>query len=354
MRLSMIAAAIAATTLVTGCSEQPANNEQNQAQTEQVAKTTTDAVQENLFLSPSPLQYMAPEFDKIDTSLYEPAFDAGIEEQRVEIEAIANNSEAPTFENTLVAMEQSGAILDRVRAAFNNLSGLISNDEYQRIDAKMAPVLAEHRDNIYLNKALFDRVAAVYGNKDTLNKEDQRLVEYYYKRLVRAGAKLDESQKQRMREINSELSKLSTEFSQNILKSFKQDTILVTDKAQLAGLAEDEIASLKAAAEKAGKDGYMITLVNTTRQPILSSLENRELREKVWRTSSQRAQQTNGPIAIKEAQLRAEKAALLGFESWAHYQLDDRMAKTPDAVFTMLDDLAPKAVAKAKSEATSS
>ncbi|TMO47743.1 M3 family metallopeptidase [Pseudoalteromonas ruthenica] len=351
MRLSMIAAAIAATTLVTGCSEQPANNEQNQAQTEQVAKTTTDAVQENLFLSPSPLQYMAPEFDKIDTSLYEPAFDAGIEEQRVEIEAIANNSEAPTFENTLVAMEQSGAILDRVRAAFNNLSGLISNDEYQRIDAKMAPVLAEHRDNIYLNKALFDRVAAVYDNKDTLSKEDQRLVEYYYKRFVRAGAKLDESQKQRMREINSELSKLSTEFSQNILKSFKQDTILVTDKAQLAGLAEDEIASLKAAAEKAGKDGYMITLVNTTRQPILSSLENRELREKVWRTSSQRAQQTNGPIAIKEAQLRAEKAALLGFESWAHYQLDDRMAKTPDAVFTMLDDLAPKAVAKAKSEA---
>ncbi|MFY8274777.1 M3 family metallopeptidase [Pseudoalteromonas sp. SSDWG2] len=350
MRLSVIAAAIAATTLLSACSEQPANNNQQTA-AEQQAPATQQVSQENLFLSPSPLQYMAPEFDKITTDMYEPAFDAGIEEQNIEIAAIANNPDAPTFENTLVALEKSGTILKRTRAVFGNLSGLISNDEFQRINTKMAPIFAEHRDNIFLNKALFDRVATVYESKDSLSQEDQRLVEYYYKQFVRAGAKLTEDQKQRMREINGELSKLSTQFSQNVLKSFKEDTILVTDKAQLAGLGEDQIASLKAAAEKAGKEGYMITLVNTTRQPILSSLENRELREKVWRTSAQRAQQTNGPIAIEEAQLRAEKAQLLGFESWAHYQLDDRMAKTPNAVFTMLDDLAPKAVEKAQKEA---
>ncbi|MBS3797686.1 M3 family metallopeptidase [Pseudoalteromonas sp. BDTF-M6] len=348
MRLSVIAAALSATTLLAACSEQPSNN---QTQASAKAPATQQVAQENLFLSKSPLPYMAPEFDKIGTELYEPAFDAGIKEQRIEIDAIANNPDAPTFENTLVAMEQSGTILKRTRAAFSNLSGLISDDEYQRINTKMAPIFAEHRDNIFLNKALFDRVAAVYDAKDALSKEDQRLVDYYYKQFVRAGAKLNEEQKQRMREINGDLSKLSTQFSQNIMKSFKEDTILVSDKAELAGLSDDDIASLKAAAEKAGKDGYMITLVNTTRQPILTSLENRELREKVWRTSSERAQKTNGPIAIEEAQLRAEKAQLLGFESWAHYQLDDRMAKTPEAVFTMLDDLAPKAVAKAKQEA---
>ncbi|MEO2268531.1 M3 family metallopeptidase [Pseudoalteromonas sp. YIC-656] len=351
MRLSVIAAAIAATTLLSACSEQPATNSQEQKPTAAQSAPAKEVAQENLFLRPSPLQYMAPEFDKITMDMYEPAFAAGIEEQKIEIDALAKNPGRPSFENTLVAMEESGEILKRVRAAFNNLSGLISNEEYQRIEAKMAPIMAEHRDNIYLNKDLFDRVAAIYKEKDKLSKEDQRLTEYYYKQFVRAGANLDADQKQRMREINAELSKLSTQFSQNVLKSFKEDTILVTDEAQLAGLGADEIASLKAAAEKAGKEGYLITLVNTTRQPILSSLENRELREKVWRASAMRAQQTNGPIAIKEAQLRAEKAQLLGFESWAHYQLDDRMAKTPGAVFTMLDDLAPKAVAKAKKEA---
>ncbi|WP_462159935.1 M3 family metallopeptidase [Pseudoalteromonas sp. GB56] len=351
MRLSVIAAAIAATTLLSACSEQPATNSQEQKPAAAQSSPAKEVAQENLFLRPSPLQYMAPEFDKITMDMYEPAFEAGIKEQKIEIDALAKNPGRPTFDNTLVAMEESGEILKRVRAAFSNLSGLISNEEYQRIEAKMAPIMAEHRDNIYLNKDLFDRVAAIYKEKDKLSKEDQRLVEYYYKQFVRAGAKLDADQKQRMREINGELSKLSTQFSQNVLKSFKEDTILVTDEAQLAGLSADEIASLKAAAEKAGKEGYLITLVNTTRQPILSSLENRELREKVWRTSSMRAQQTNGPIAIKEAQLRAEKAKLLGFESWAHYQLDDRMAKTPTAVFTMLDDLAPKAVAKAQKEA---
>ncbi|MDC9519467.1 M3 family metallopeptidase, partial [Pseudoalteromonas sp. Angola-22] len=152
-----------------------------------------------------------------------------------------------------------------------------------------------------------------------LSAEDQRLVDFYYKQFVKAGAKLNDAEKAKMREINAELAKLSTEFSQNVLKSFKEDVILVTDKSKLAGLSEGEIAGLAAAAKKAGKDGYMITLVNTTQQPILSSLENRELREQIFKASTNRAAKTNGPIIIKETNLRAQKAELLGFKDWASY-----------------------------------
>lgn len=348
MRLSLIATAVAATLLV-ACGENSATKVTKQ-DAEQAA-TVKAEIKENLFLTPSPLQYMAPEFDKITTKQYEDAFAAGIKQQQVEMDAIAHNPAKPSFDNTLVAMEESGEILGRVSAAFYNLSGLISDDEYQRINTEVSPKLSALNDNIYLDKDLFDRVAAIYAHKDTLNKEDQRLVEYYYKNFVRAGAKLNKDQKQKMRDINSQLSKLGTEFSQNLLKSYKDDVILVTDKAQLAGLSDDEIASLAAAAEKAGKKGYMITLVNTTRHPVLSRLENRELRQKVWEVSSGRACQVNGEIVKKIAKLRAEKAQLLGYKNWADYVLEERMAKTPEAVFTMLDDLAPKALEKAKAEA---
>jgi len=265
--------------------------------------------------------------------------------------AIANNPAPATFENTLVEMELAGELLNRASAAFYNLSGLISNDEYQRIDKKMAPVFSAHSDDIYLNGALFKRVQTVYDNKDKLSAEDQRLVDFYYKQFVKAGAKLNDAEKAKMREINAELAKLSTEFSQNVLKSFKEDVILVTDKSKLAGLSEGEIAGLAAAAKKAGKDGYMITLVNTTQQPILASLENRELREQIFKASTNRAAKTNGPIIIKETNLRAQKAELLGFKDWASYVMTSRMAQTTDNVYGILDDLAPKAVEKAKAEA---
>ncbi|MFT4953574.1 MAG: peptidyl-dipeptidase Dcp, partial [Pseudoalteromonas tetraodonis] len=216
---------------------------------------------------------------------------------------------------------------------------------------KMAPVFSAHSDDIYLNGALFKRVQTVYDNKDKLSAEDQRLVDFYYKQFVKAGAKLNDAEKAKMREINAELAKLSTEFSQNVLKSFKEDVILVTDKSKLAGLSEGEIAGLAAAAKKAGKDGYMITLVNTTQQPILASLENRELREQIFKASTNRAAKTNGPIIIKETNLRAQKAELLGFKDWASYVMTSRMAQTTDNVYGILDDLAPKAVEKAKAEA---
>ncbi|MBE0360130.1 M3 family metallopeptidase [Pseudoalteromonas aliena] len=346
MRKTLIATTIASTLLLSACSSDETKN---------TAKEDTAQVQDinanNVLFKPSPLQYMAPEFNKFGTKDYEAAFDAGIAQHTAQIQAIANNSAPVTFENTLVEMELSGELLNRVSAAFYNLSGLISDDEYQRIDEKMAPVLSAHSDDIYLNSALFKRVQTIYDNQDKLNAEDQRLVDFYYKQFVKAGAKLNDAEKAKMREINSELAQLSTAFSQNILKSYKEDVIVVTDKSKLAGLSEGEIAGLAASAKKAGKDGYMITLVNTTQQPILSSLENRDLREQVFKASANRAAKTNGPIIIKETNLRAQKAELLGYKDWASYVMTSRMAQTTDNVYGILDDLAPKAVEKAKIEA---
>lgn len=357
MHKSLIATAIGAALFLSACNEQakeaPAQPEsalQTAAPAERV-QVEHEAQAANVLLSPSPLTYGAPQFDKIKNSDILPAFEAGLNEHNQQIEAIIANPDAPSFDNTLVAMEKSGAILTRTLKVFFNLSGLMSNDEVQAIEGKLVPKLTEHTDNIYLNDKLFARVAAVYAAKESLNAEDQRLVDFYYNQFVRAGAKLNDADKAKMRELNGELAKLSTEFNQNILKSFKDDVLLVTDRAELAGLSDSEIDILAAAAKEAGKEGYLISLVNTTRQPLLGSLENRALREKLWNTSANRAMGTNGALVIKLAKLRADKAALLGFPTWADYVLGDQMAAKPDAVFGILDDLAPKAVAKAKVEA---
>lgn len=348
MRKTLIASAIGAALALSACSDNK-KEETTQVQApaaEQHAMTTS-----NVLLQKSPLQDQAPQFDKIKAADYEPAFAEGIKQHNAEIAAITNNSDAPSFDNTIVAMEKTGALLTRVSKTFFNLASVISDEQFQRIEADMAPKLSAHSDNIYLNPKLFARVEAVYNAKDSLSAEDQRLVEHYYSQFVRAGAKLSEADKAKMRELNGQLSTLSTDFSQNILKSFKDDVILVQDKSQLAGLSDSDIDTLAAAAKAAGKTGYLITLVNTTRQPLLGSLENRELRKTIWETSSKRAMASNGPVLVKMAQLRAEKAKLLGYDSWAAYVVADQMAKTPDAVFGILDDLAPKAVAKAKVEA---
>lgn len=346
MRKTLIATTIASALILSACSS---NDTQNMAK--EGAAQVQDMNANNVLFKPSPLQYMAPEFDKFGTKDYEAAFDAGIAQHTAQVQAIANNPAPATFENTLVKMELSGELLNRVSAAFYNLSGLISDAEYQRIDEKMAPVLSAHSDDIYLNGELFKRVQTIYDNQDKLNAEDKRLVDFYYKQFVKAGAKLNDAEKAKMREINSELAQLSTAFSQNILKSFKEDVIVVTDKSELAGLSEGEIAGLAASAKKAGKDGYMITLVNTTQQPILSSLENRDLRERIFKASANRAAKTNCPIIIKETNLRAQKAELLGYKDWASYVMTSRMAQTTENVYGILDDLAPKAVEKAKIEA---
>jgi len=306
---------------------------------------------DNPFAQQSMLDYHTPDFSNIETNDYEPAFAAGMTEHSKEIETIATNHEAPTLENTLVAMENSGALLQRVQYVFSNMSALISNDEYQRIETELTPKLTEHIANIFLNPALFSRVETLYQNRDNYQGEDKRLIEVYYDKFIRAGAKLSPTAQNQLRKINTRLASLTTQFSQNILKSFKEDTILVTDKSQLLGLSDEEIASLKAAAEQAGKEGYLITLVNTTRQPILSELENRDLRKRIWQKSAERAHASNDAIVLEQAKLRAEAAKLLGYKTWADYKLADQMAKAPQPVLAMLSELAPKALAKAKAEA---
>ena len=347
MRKSLITVAVSATLMLSACQDNSVAD--SNMTTQAPASQTASAV--NVLLTASPLQDFAPQFDQIKASDFVPAFTQGMAEHKAEIDAIINNNEPASFDNTLVALEKSGALLNRTQRSFFTLSGLISDDDFIQIEQDMVPLLTSHEDNIYLDAKLFSKIDAIYQAKATLTGEDLRLIEVYYDQFVRAGAKLGADDKAKMRTLNGKLAKLETSFSQNILKSLKNDVILVQDKTLLAGLSDDTIASLAAAAKAVGKTGYMITLVNTTTQPLLSSLENRELRQKIWETSAYRAMDTNAPLNIKIAQLRAEKAALLGFKDWASYSVANQMAKTPEAVYSILDDLAPKALAKAKIEA---
>ncbi|MCJ8304035.1 M3 family metallopeptidase [Shewanella sp.] len=347
MRKNLITIAMGMVFVLGGCSAQSGDTPQTQAKANMVTQQNAD----NVLLHPSPLQDQAPQFDKIVSADYLPAFSLGMAQHDTDITKIINNPAPASFDNTISAMETSGALLSRVSRMFFNLSGLISDDEMLKIQDTILPELTAHEDNIYLNRDLFARIETIYQDKDALKGEQKRLTELYYNNFLRAGAKLSLGDKTKIRDLNTSLAKAGADFSQNVLKSFKNDVILVTDKSQLLGLSADEKASLAAAAKSTGREGYMITLVNTTRQPILAKLSNRQLRQKIWQASTDRAMDTNGPLAIKLAQLRADKAALLGYPNWAAYTLGDQMAKTPDAVFAILDDLVPKAIAKAGAEA---
>ncbi|WP_226702026.1 M3 family metallopeptidase [Microbulbifer elongatus] len=358
MRKSLLAIAIGASLTIGACSDDKSTVQTESAEAASQAASTPEAetgaakmaVASNPLMKPSPLQYQAPEFDKIKVEHYLPAFEAALQESVAEVQAIKENPAPATFDNTIVKLETSGELLTRVTGSFFNASALNSNEKIQELKSEIAPRLTEHMDNIFLDGALFSRVEKIYQQKSELGAEDQRLVDHYYKQFVRAGAKLSEDEKTQIRTINTELSTLSTEYSNNILGSFKNDVILVSDKEQLAGLSEDKISSLAAAAEEAGKQGYMISLVNTTRQPILGSLENRELRQQIWETSAHRLKDKNGALARRMAELRAEKAKVLGYSNWASYVIDERMAKEPAAVFKILGDLAPKAVERVAQE----
>ncbi|ADN77373.1 peptidyl-dipeptidase Dcp [Ferrimonas balearica DSM 9799] len=304
----------------------------------------------------STLQYQAPDFSRITDEHFKPAFEVGMAQHMAEIEAIANNPEAPTFENTLVAMEKSGALLSRAASVFYNLSSSTSNDARRALETEMGPKFAEHQDNVYLNAKLFERVKAIYDHRAELglDAESIRLTEVTYEQFVRAGADLSPEQKLKVRELNKKLSELTNQFGQNLLAASQESAVLVTDLAQLSGLSEGAIASAKAAAEKAGKEGYLLTLTNTTRQSALSSLDNRELRQRLWEASAFRAtsgEADNQAVLIEIAQLRAEKAALFGFDNWAGYKLQSQMAKDPNTVMDLLGSMVPKVVANANKEA---
>ena len=351
---TLIATAISSALLLSACSEPSNTTTNNTTQNEQVSASIEST---NPLFVKSTLQYQTPDFNAIKDEHFIPAFEQGMQEQLAEIAAIANNTAAPTFENTIVAMEQSGELLTRASRIFFNLNGTDSNPARRDIQSQMAPKFAAHGDNINLNKALFERVETIYNQRNSLNLngEEKRLVEVLYKGFVRSGAKLNEEQKQRIREINKELSTLGAQIRQNLMALTKSNVIIVKDKEQLAGLSDAYITSLANAAKDAGHEGqYLIKITNTTRQPVLSQLDNRELREKIWRASAERALEgvnNNAKIVPTITKLRAERAALLGYESYAHFGLESQMAKEPQAVLDMLSSMVPSLLQNVDAEA---
>jgi len=322
------------------------------------APAAKNAVSGNPFAQPSPLFLQAPQFDKIHDTDYAPAFDQGMKEQLAEIDAIADNKAAPTFENTVIAMEKSGRMLDRVSETFFNVVQANTNDALDKVQADVAPKLAAHNDAIFLNPKLFARVKAVYDNRAKLNldPESARLLDVYYQQFVHAGANLDDKDKAHLRELNKEEATLSTAFQQKLLAATKAGALVVDNKADLAGLSDADIAAAsKAAADRKLNGKFVISLQNTTQQPALSSLTNRAIREKLFDASWTRAEKGDAndtrATILKLAAIRAEKAKLLGYPDYAAYALYDQMARTPDAVQKFIGQLVPPTAAKADDEA---
>ncbi|GAA4894937.1 M3 family metallopeptidase [Ferrimonas pelagia] len=322
-----------------------------------VADSAISLPASNPFYAVSTLDYKTPDFSQISDADFKPAFVAGMAQQLAEMQAIANNPEPATFDNTIITMEQSGALLGRVTSVFYNLLGSTNNDARQALATEMGPKMAEHSDNIYLNAALFARIDSLHARRAELglNAEAMRLLEVTHKRFVMAGAQLTPEQKLQVRAINKQLSEQTNLFSQNVLKASSQDGVLVKDVSRLAGLSQGQIKAAAAAASKAGQEGqYLLSLTNTTRQPILTDLQDRALREQIWTASATRATRgefDNTPVIQSIASLRAQKAALFGFDNWASYILQTTMAKTPEAVRDLLGTMAPKVVANADKEA---
>ncbi|MBS0590256.1 MAG: M3 family metallopeptidase [Proteobacteria bacterium] len=325
-------------------------------------ETTTgnfvDALTDNPFAETSVLPFEAPPFDKIRPDDFQPAIEEGMRRQIAEIKRIADDNASPTFDNTLVALEKTGALLKRVDRVFSALAQANTNDTLQRVQKEEAPKLAAHRDAIFLDPKLFARVKSVYERRAHLNldAESLRLTERYYRLFVRAGAELSKADQETLRGYNKELSSLSTEFRSKLLAATKAGALVVDDKGELAGLSDADLSSaLEAGRERMLPGKYAIALQNTTQQPALASLTNRATREKLFLRSIDRAEQNDDNDTRKTitriAELRAEKARLLGYDTWAAYTLDDEMAKTPARAIALMTDMAPVAIAKAKSEA---
>ena len=311
----------------------------------------------NPFAKPSTLPFQAPDFSKIKDTDYLPALLAGMAEQKREVLAIANNPAPPTFNNTLVGLERSGALLERANLAFSAVNGANTNDTLQATDTKTSPLFAEHNDFIFLNEKLFRRVKALHDSQASLNlnPEQAKLLDVYYKQFVHAGAELPPAKQAELKAMNKRLSTLQTDFSQKLLAAAKAGALHVTDKGALAGLSDQQIAAAAEAAKGRKLEGYVLPLQNTTQQPSLESLSNRDTRLKLFNASWTRAEKGDSNdtrnILQEIAQLRAKKAALFGEANWADYTLYDQMAKNRETAVGFLDRLAPAVSAKERQEA---
>ncbi|HYK44999.1 MAG TPA: M3 family metallopeptidase, partial [Parafilimonas sp.] len=312
----------------------------------------------NPFNSASKLLYEAPPFDKITDANYKPALEEGIRQQQEEITKISNNTAAPTFTNTIEALEKTGMLLTRVNNVFNLVTGANTDDTLQKLQEEIAPKLAASQDAIYLNGKLFARIEAIYENRTRLqlDAESQRLVEYYYKKFVMAGAKLSEADKTTLKKLNEEDASLSARFTNQLLNAAKAGAVIIDDSSELAGVSQndrDAFAQNAKAKDLQGK--WLIPLQNTTQQPVLQSLSDRAARKKVFDASWNRAEKNDSndtrATITRLAAIRAEKAKLMGFSNYGAWKLQDQMAKTPEAVNKFFAQLVPAATAKAKQEA---
>lgn len=314
----------------------------------------------NPFLSEFETPYGTPDFDRIKVEHYEPAFLKGIKQQNEEIKAIVENPDEPTFENTIVALDNSGEILARVSGVFFALTEADTNDDMMALEAKIAPMLSEHSDNIFLNQELYKRVAAVHAQEEAgkiqLTTEQHYLLDKYYKEFVRSGAGLDAQKQERLREINKQLSTLTIEFGNHVLAD-NNDYLLVVDKKEdLAGLPDAVIAGAAQEAKAHGKDGkWVFTLQESSRTPLLQYAQNRELRKNIYQAYTSLGNRGNAndnkEVLKKVLALRLEKAQLMGFNNFAEYQLADNMAKNPKNALDLLYGLWEYSIKNAKAEA---
>jgi peptidyl-dipeptidase Dcp len=351
----MIRHLLLATAAVAVVTSAPANAAPRKAKTSTAASATLPA--SNPFAKPSTLPFRAPDFSRIKDSDYLPALLAGMARQKAEVSAIANQKAPPTFDNTVVAMERSGELLDRAQNAFSAVNGANTNDVLQATDSKTAPLLAAHNDFIYLNQKLFQRFKALHDREASLNlnPEQAKLLDHYYKQFVHAGAELPEAKQAELKTINQRVSTLRTQFTQKLLAATKAGALHVNDPAALAGLSPQQIETAQQAAKARGLSGYLLPLQNTTQQPAAGSLTSHDTRQKLFEASINRAEHGDAndtrTIVSEMAQLRARKAALFGYANFADYNLYDRMAKDRATAVGFLDRLAPAVSAKQRQEA---
>lgn len=322
------------------------------------AQAAAEPAQDNPLFSPSTLPLQAPDFRVIREEHYLPAITEGMARHLAEIRTIADNAEPATVANTLEAMERSGELLTRASQVFFNVAGTDSNDALRKIQSEVAPKLAAHQDAILLDPALFARVKALYDARESAGHDPEtlRLIDVTYNSFVRAGAELSDADKVKVRALNEEQASLTTAFQQTLMKQTDRAAVIVDDVAQLDGLDAAAIAAAAKAATDAGHDGkWLLRITNTTRQPVLTSLKNRELRQRVWEASANRGlsdgEGDTRQMVLRLAKLRAERAALLGAPNHAAYTLGNQMAGSPEAVLAMMSEVAPAAVTNAKREA---
>ena len=323
-----------------------------------VGLSAADAATANPLLTESTLPFHYPRFDLIKNAHFLPAYEAGMAAQLAEVAAIASATAAPTFDNTVVALERSGSLLRRVGTVFSNLSGAHTNPEMQQVQRTLSPQLAAHSDAIRLNPALFARLSSLYDRRGTLglDPESMRLLDRYYKDFVRAGAKLPEAKKAQLRALNSELATLQTAFTQNVLKERDASSVIFATREELAGLSTTQIDTAAANAQAAGQPGkFLLKVQNTTGQPPLESLTVRASRQRLLAASLARGSRggdfdTRSTVAAIAKQ-RAERAALLGYPHHAAFQLEEQTIGGVDRLNQLLAQLAPAAVANARREA---